>query len=73
MRTKEQRDKLHDMDNAKLREELVDTKKELFNLRFMLATGASTDHAQINLAKKKVARIHTILRQKELVQASSAK
>ena len=73
MRNKELKDKLRGMDNAKLREELVDTKKELFNLRFMLATGASTDNAQINRAKKKIARIHTILRQKELAPASSAK
>lgn len=72
-RTKDQKDQLRGMDAPRLRQELVDTKKELFNLRFMLATGASNDNAQIGLVKKKIARIHTVLREQELEAVDPAR
>ena len=53
-------------DKGQLRDELIQTKQELFNLRFMLATGGSNNNAEVHRVKKEIARIHTILREKEL-------
>jgi large subunit ribosomal protein L29 len=52
------------------REELLkrkkDIKEELFNLRFQHSTGQLENTARLKLLKKDVAKIETILRQKEL-------
>ncbi len=52
------------------REELLkkekDAKEELFNLRFQHSTGQLENTARLKLLKKDVARIETILSQKEL-------
>ncbi|MBT9586868.1 50S ribosomal protein L29 [bacterium] len=57
---------LRSKDKGQLRDELIQTKQELFNLRFMLATGGSNNNAEVHRVKKEIARIHTILREKEL-------
>ncbi|MGO2696578.1 50S ribosomal protein L29 [Bavariicoccus seileri] len=41
-------------------------KKELFNLRFQLATGQLENTARIKEVRKSIARIKTVLRQQEL-------
>jgi len=43
-----------------------DAKEELFNLRFQHSTGQLENTARLKLLKKDVAKIETILRQKEL-------
>ena len=52
------------------REELLkkkkDSKEEIFNLRFQHWTGQLENTARLKLLKKDIARIETILRQKEL-------
>ncbi len=52
------------------REELLkkkkDSKEEIFNLRFQHSTGQLENTARLALLKKDIARIETILRQKEL-------
>ncbi len=54
-------------------EELVrkegDLKEELFNLRFRLATGQLDNPMTIKAVKKDMARVKTIIRQKELEKA----
>lgn len=45
---------------------LADLKKELFNLRFQLATGQLENPMRIREVKKSIAQIKTILRQDEL-------
>ena len=45
---------------------LEEARQELFNLRFRLATRQLQNHRELRVAKKKVARINTILREKEL-------
>lgn len=64
---------LRGKDKASLREKLIETKQELFNLRFMLSTGGSQNNAEVHRVKKEIARIHTILREKELAEAGGAK
>ncbi len=47
---------------AKLRE----AKEELFNLRFQAATGQLESHGRLRAARKDIARIYTIMREREL-------
>ena len=47
---------------AKLRE----CKEELFNLRFQVATGQMESHGRLNAVRKEIARIYTIIREREL-------
>ena len=44
-------------------------KEELFNLRFQNATGQLQNPMQIGLCKKDIARVKTLLRERELAQA----
>lgn len=53
------------MDQAELARELESARKELFNLRFRLATRQLTNYREIRAVKKKIARIQTVMREKE--------
>lgn len=55
---------LSDSDLAK---QLDEAHKELFNLRFRLATKQLVNHREILVVKKKIARMETIKRERELV------
>ncbi len=61
---------LRAMDDAALREELQNAYEELFNLRFQKVTGRMTNTARPRQVKKDIARIKTILRERELEQAN---
>lgn len=50
-----------------LKQKLYDTKKDLFNLRFQLATGQLDNHNMIKSVKKDIARINTVITEKERV------
>jgi large subunit ribosomal protein L29 len=52
--------------DAELLEALADAKKELFNLRFQLATGQLENTARIPEVKRQAARINTEIRAREL-------
>ncbi|WP_058235325.1 50S ribosomal protein L29 [Devriesea agamarum] len=54
------------MDDQKLAAELAKAKDELFKLRFQSATGQLESHARLRSVKKDIARIYTILREREL-------
>ena len=45
---------------------LRESKEELFNLRFQAATGQLESHGRLNAGRKEIARIYTILREREL-------
>ncbi len=57
---------LDTFDNAKLFEELKKAKEELFNLRFQSATGQLESHGRLRAVKRDIARIYTVLREREL-------
>ena len=57
---------LDGFDNARLREELDKAKAELFNLRFQAATGQLDNSGRIKVVKRDVARIMTVLRERDL-------
>ena len=59
---------LRALDDAQLREKLAEYKVELFNLRFQKATGKLTNTSRPRQVKKEIARILTILRERELAQ-----
>jgi large subunit ribosomal protein L29 len=46
--------------------QLEEARRELFNLRFRLATKQLTNHREVRRVKKKIARMETILREREL-------
>ncbi|WP_073152018.1 50S ribosomal protein L29 [Paramaledivibacter caminithermalis] len=58
--------KLRDMTSQELSQKLNDLKAELFNLRFQLATGQLENPMTIRTVKKDIARVKTILREREL-------
>lgn len=45
---------------------LREGKEELFNLRFQAATGQIENHGRLTAVRKEIARIYTILREREL-------
>jgi large subunit ribosomal protein L29 len=53
-------------EDAVLVEELKKAKEELFNLRFQSATGQLESHGRIKAVKRDIARIYTVLREREL-------
>ncbi|MEA5453471.1 50S ribosomal protein L29 [Sinomonas sp. JGH33] len=59
-------EKLDQLDSEHLLEELKKAKEELFNLRFQSATGQLESHGRLRAVKKDIARIYTILREREL-------
>jgi len=58
--------KMVDWTNDELNEKLGDMKSELFNLRFQLATGQLENPLRIREVKRDIARVKTILTQREL-------
>ena len=54
------------MTNEELEEKMGETRKELFNLRFQSATGQLESHGRLRAVKKDIARIYTILHEREL-------
>ena len=45
---------------------LAEAKKELFNLRFQAATGQLESHGRLRAVRKDIARIYTVMREREL-------
>ena len=62
---------VHELGDAQLSEDLAHAKSELRSLRFKLATGSLEDTTQLKLWKKKVARINTELREREIAAAEA--
>ena len=58
-----------EMTNEELESKLKSLKQELFNLRFSNATGQLANPMQLNFVKKDIARIKTILTERELNKA----
>jgi len=61
--------KIREMSSQDLQKELGELKSELFKLRFSLATNGLDNPMKIKEVKKDIARINTILKQRELEEA----
>ena len=57
---------LRGFDDERLLEELRKSKEELFNLRFQSATGHLESHGRLLAVRRDIARIYTIMREREL-------
>ncbi|GAB3800317.1 hypothetical protein GCM10028798_14640 [Humibacter antri] len=57
---------LDTFDDEKLVDELKKAKEELFNLRFQSATGQLESHGRLRAVKRDIARIYTVIREREL-------
>ncbi len=62
---------LRTLSDDQLLDELGSAKKELFNLRFSFATGQLDNSAQVAATKRDIARIHTVLREREIAAADA--
>ncbi|MCH5151932.1 MAG: 50S ribosomal protein L29 [Clostridiales bacterium] len=56
---------IRELSNAELTAKLADLKKELFNLRLSHATGQLNNPLALNNVKKDIARVKTVLRERE--------
>ena len=68
MKTKEAMKALQGKTMAELDTDLKAKKSELFNLRFQLATGQLQNTAAINECRKSIARVKTVIRQREMAE-----
>ena len=57
---------IRELSNEELNKKIEESKEELFNLRFSQATGNLEKPSRINELRKLVARMKTILREREL-------
>ena len=60
--------KMREMTEVELNSELAKMKKELFNLRFQHVTGQLENPVKMREVKREIARVKTILREKELAK-----
>ncbi|MEZ4656569.1 MAG: 50S ribosomal protein L29 [Caldilineaceae bacterium] len=59
---------IRSMTNAELANRLDDSYQEIFNLRFQRASGKLTNTARMGLVRRDIARIKTVLRERELAE-----
>ena len=64
-------DDIRAMTDDELRDELSSTRNELMNLRFRVATMQLANTNEIRKARRRVARINTIIRQRELARGAA--
>jgi large subunit ribosomal protein L29 len=57
---------MRELEDDELQTKLREAKEELFNLRFQAATGQLESHGRLNAVRKDIARIYTIMREREL-------
>ncbi|GEN88607.1 50S ribosomal protein L29 [Oceanobacillus sp. FSL W8-0428] len=57
---------IRDLTTAEIEQNVKSLKEELFNLRFQLATGQLENTARIREVRKSIARLKTVVRQREL-------
>jgi large subunit ribosomal protein L29 len=60
---------LRELTDAQLLERAESAKEELFNLRFQLATGQLDDSSSIKKVRHEIARIATVMRQRDIEDA----
>jgi large subunit ribosomal protein L29 len=57
---------IKNLSDAELNAKLAELKTELFNLRFRHASGQLDNPLQINLVKKDIARVNTVIRARQI-------
>ena len=59
-------DEVRTLNDGDLKKRLEEAHKELFDLRFRLATKQLVNHREVPRAKKEIARLMTVIREREL-------
>ena len=60
---------LREMDEQELLDGLASAQQELFNLRFQHVTGQLDNYSRLGAVRKDIARLHTVLREREIAEA----
>ena len=68
MKIREQLKKFRSMEPEELNKTIADLKEEIFNIRFQLATSHSGEFSKIRQNKRMIARIKTIITEKQTVE-----
>jgi large subunit ribosomal protein L29 len=63
---------LRDLTDDDLEHRLAERRQELFNLRFQSVTGALENHARLRIAKREIARILTVVNEREAEKAKAS-
>ncbi len=71
--TKDHRAELRLLGDNELIERLGEARRELFNLRFQLATGQLDNSARLGLVRKDIARLSTFAREREIAAHEAAR
>jgi large subunit ribosomal protein L29 len=56
--------RLHSIEE--LQNKITDARNELMNLRFQMVAGQLTDHTRLKITRRQIARLETILREKQM-------
>jgi len=64
-------EELKGLSSAELVDRLAESRRELFNLRFQLATGQLDNTARMGIVRKEIARVLTVLREREIGDAEA--
>ena len=62
---------LRELNDAELVQRLLETKEEHFNLRFQNATGQLDNSARLSQVRREIARVQTLLREREIAAAEA--
>ncbi len=62
-------DEIRALSDQELAKQLEEARRELFNLRFRLATRQLVNHREISRVKRNIARMMTIMRERQLIEA----
>ena len=62
-------EEIRDLETEELHSRITELKEELFNLRFQLATGQLDNHRRMRAVKQDIARIKTVLRERDFAAA----
>jgi len=70
-KTKERVAEMRTLGDAELLERLGEARRELFNLRFQLATGQLDNSARLGEVRRDIARLSTFVREREIAAAEA--
>ncbi len=59
---------IRNMSDAEIEEQLTESRHEMMNLRFQTITGQITDTSRFRVIRKDIARLETILRERQLIE-----
>ena len=64
---------IRNMSTPELETKLDNTREELFKLRFQFKTGQLTDYSRLSAARRTIAQMSTVLRERELAEQLAAR